>query len=220
MWTVTLLLKPLIVVLHLLGGLATLSLLAWLAMRSCASDRAPSAPVERTRPARAAGCDRSLAGLVVLVLQIALGGWTSSNYAALACPDFPTCQNVAWPRHGREGRFRAVARARHRLRRRRARPSGARRDSFRAPARGADRPRSCWDCSASWPGARGRNAAIRIAGVVLGVVLLAQLILGPLMVVRALPLSAGDGAQRRRRAAAARDPALNRLLRSRHLGQL
>lgn len=87
MWTVTLLLKPLIVVLHLLGGLATLSLLAWLAMQPCTSDPPPP------------GIVRKLAalGLVALVLQIALGGWTSSNYAALACPDFPTCQNEMWP---------------------------------------------------------------------------------------------------------------------------
>ncbi|MGH8187468.1 MAG: COX15/CtaA family protein, partial [Steroidobacteraceae bacterium] len=87
MWTVTLLLKPLIVVLHLLGGLATLSLLAWLAMRPRSAD--PPLP----------GIVRKLAvvGLAALVLQIALGGWTSSNYAALACPDFPTCQNELWP---------------------------------------------------------------------------------------------------------------------------
>ena len=39
----------------------------------------------------------AVAALVVLALQIALGGWTSSNYAALACPDFPTCQNSLWP---------------------------------------------------------------------------------------------------------------------------
>jgi cytochrome c oxidase assembly protein subunit 15 len=38
-----------------------------------------------------------LAALIVLGLQIALGGWTSSNYAAVACPDFPKCQNEFWP---------------------------------------------------------------------------------------------------------------------------
>jgi cytochrome c oxidase assembly protein subunit 15 len=38
-----------------------------------------------------------LAGLAVLVLQLALGGWTSANYSALACPDFPTCQGQWWP---------------------------------------------------------------------------------------------------------------------------
>src|SRR5205085_1950690 len=41
----------------------------------------------------------ALAGLAALAVQMALGGWTSSNYAALACPDFPTCQGVWWP-HG------------------------------------------------------------------------------------------------------------------------
>ena len=39
----------------------------------------------------------ALLGLVALCVQIALGGWTSSNYAAVACPDFPTCQNAWWP---------------------------------------------------------------------------------------------------------------------------
>src|SRR5688572_30561733 len=71
MWTVTLLLKPLIVVLHLIGGLSTLSLLAWLAMR-------PPQVVERSSD----GGLRKLAtlGLAMLALQIVLGGWTSSNY--------------------------------------------------------------------------------------------------------------------------------------------
>src|SRR5690606_27449929 len=36
-------------------------------------------------------------GLVIVILQIALGGWTSANYAALACPDLPTCHGVWWP---------------------------------------------------------------------------------------------------------------------------
>jgi heme a synthase len=89
MWTVTLLLKPVIVSLHLLGGMATLALLAWIAsVRWPAS--APPSSSKRLRP-------WALLGLVVLTCQIALGGWTSSNYAALACTDFPTCQSVWWP---------------------------------------------------------------------------------------------------------------------------
>jgi cytochrome c oxidase assembly protein subunit 15 len=91
MWTVTLLVKPLIVVAHLLGGLSTLGLTFWLILEA-ARQRAVSAP----RPARAAFAPAVLA-LVVLVLQIALGGWTSSNYAALACPDLPTCVGEWWP---------------------------------------------------------------------------------------------------------------------------
>ena len=56
-------------------------------------------PRTRTRSRANAGAFAALAvaALVVLALQIALGGWTSSNYAALACPDFPTCQNSLWP---------------------------------------------------------------------------------------------------------------------------
>ena len=64
-----------------------------------ARHRAGTAHVERrARPARRVRkLRRWHVGLVVLALQIALGGWTSSNYAALACPDFPTCQNSYWP---------------------------------------------------------------------------------------------------------------------------
>ncbi|HMV40334.1 COX15/CtaA family protein [Plasticicumulans sp.] len=91
MWTVTLLLKPLIVLGHLLGGLATLGLLFWLALRQ--SGWQPR-PVEAERR-RLGGW--ALLALVVLIVQIALGGWTSTNYAALACPDLPTCQGRWWP---------------------------------------------------------------------------------------------------------------------------
>jgi cytochrome c oxidase assembly protein subunit 15 len=87
MWTVTLLLKPIIVVAHLLGGFATLALLT-------ALGRWRTARFPRPTPAlRGLG----LAAAAALVLQISLGGWTSANYAALACPDFPTCQTQWWP---------------------------------------------------------------------------------------------------------------------------
>jgi cytochrome c oxidase assembly protein subunit 15 len=87
MWTVTLLLKPLIVVAHLFGGLATLALLASLGDWRHTRVSAP------TPALRALGIGAAAA----LVLQIFLGGWTSSNYAAVACPDFPTCQTQWWP---------------------------------------------------------------------------------------------------------------------------
>jgi cytochrome c oxidase assembly protein subunit 15 len=86
MWTVTLLLKPIIVVAHLLGGLTTLSLLFWLG-------RFRTAPIWASQRLRAP----AIAALVALGLQLFLGGWTSANYAALACPDFPTCQTQWWP---------------------------------------------------------------------------------------------------------------------------
>jgi cytochrome c oxidase assembly protein subunit 15 len=97
MWTVTWLLKPVVVMGHLLGGMATFALLAWLAWR--ATDRPVRVP------------DSSLLrkllaiGLLLLVVQIALGGWTSSNYAALSCgTDFPKCVGQWWPPHDfREG---------------------------------------------------------------------------------------------------------------------
>ena len=81
-WTVTLKLWPQVVTAHLLGGFATLSLLWLLALRLGLG----GGLVVAARHYRLA-----LAALVVLVAQVALGGWVTSNYAALACPDFPTC---------------------------------------------------------------------------------------------------------------------------------
>ena len=92
MWTVTWLLKPIVVMGHLLGGLATFALLAWLAWR--ATDRPIRVPD--------AGLLRKLVGvgLALLVVQVALGGWTSANYAALSCgTDFPKCVGQWWPPH-------------------------------------------------------------------------------------------------------------------------
>jgi cytochrome c oxidase assembly protein subunit 15 len=84
MLTVTKLLKPAIVTLHLLGGMTTLALLVWLALRELELP-VPSAPAaRRLRPWMAAG-------LAILICQIALGGWVSANYAALACADLPVC---------------------------------------------------------------------------------------------------------------------------------
>ena len=101
MLTVTWNLKPLIVTLHLLFGLTTLGLLWWLWL----SLRARSVSRERfLRPAppagawgRAASSRLVLIALFALSIQIALGGWTSSNYAAVACPDLPKCQGSWWP---------------------------------------------------------------------------------------------------------------------------
>lgn len=87
-WTVTLLLKPAIVTAHLLGGLATLALLAWLALHA-------QAPARIEVPHRLVVLAR--AAFALLAVQIALGGWTSTNYAALACTDFPACQGSLWP---------------------------------------------------------------------------------------------------------------------------
>jgi cytochrome c oxidase assembly protein subunit 15 len=84
MWTVTMLLKPAIVTLHLLGGMATLAVVTWLALREIDPPAAPAVVAQALRPWAALG-------LAVLVAQIALGGWVSANYAALACTDFPTC---------------------------------------------------------------------------------------------------------------------------------
>lgn len=87
MWTVTELLKPAIVAAHLLGGMAILAALYWLVFRQVF----PAPPRAASAPARWA-----LAALVLLCAQIFLGGWTSANYAALVCPEFPTCRDGQW----------------------------------------------------------------------------------------------------------------------------
>ncbi|GAB3379810.1 COX15/CtaA family protein [Lysobacter fragariae] len=97
MWTVTLLLKPIVVMGHLLGGLTTFALLTWMAWQAI------DQPI---RQAEAHLLRRWLiVGVVLLGVQIALGGWTSANYAALACGnDFPQCVGQWWPAHDfREG---------------------------------------------------------------------------------------------------------------------
>lgn len=90
MYTVTMRLNPTIVSLHLIGGFTTLSLLwiCWLFMRK--------QPTPYLFVARGLGF-LSLLSLLILIAQIMLGGWVSTNYAALICPDFPLCQGQTLP---------------------------------------------------------------------------------------------------------------------------
>ena len=90
--TVTMKLFPAIVTLHLLGGLGLLALLAVQAERLTRLPHGqPPLSLDRlTRRLLGVGC-------LVLGVQIALGGWVSTNYAVLACADFPLCQGSWWP---------------------------------------------------------------------------------------------------------------------------
>lgn len=81
--TVTMKLQPAIVTLHLLGAMVLLALLTWIALREATEPKVIVAP--RVHAA-------AVVALAAVVIQIALGGWVSSNYAVLACPDFPLCQ--------------------------------------------------------------------------------------------------------------------------------
>jgi cytochrome c oxidase assembly protein subunit 15 len=96
MLTVTWLLKPLIVTGHLVGGLTTFALLwwQWLSMRARAQPVVGHSVLAGNVLVESGARARLFAGLALaaLALQVALGGWTSSNYAALACPDVPKCQ--------------------------------------------------------------------------------------------------------------------------------
>ncbi|MGQ0442948.1 MAG: COX15/CtaA family protein [Methylophilaceae bacterium] len=88
MWTVTMLLKPAVVTLHLMGGMSTLALLVWISHRHWGRISENFLQSSQLR--------FWLRGAVLILLaQIFLGGWTSTNYAALACTDFPTCHG-AW----------------------------------------------------------------------------------------------------------------------------
>lgn len=103
MWTVTLKLWPQVVAMHLLGGFTTLTLLTLLTLRLKSSSGNPA--VADSRPASAGIRPWLYGGLLLVVLQIALGAWTAANYAAVACTDLPTCQGQWWPegmdfRHG------------------------------------------------------------------------------------------------------------------------
>ncbi len=180
MWTVTKLLTPLIVVMHLLGGLTTMSLLAWLAMRATDNIRNLNTPIRNNLRVWA------LLGLVMLTVQIFLGGWTSSNYAAVSCPDFPTCQNSYWPHMDVKDAFvlwrglgidyqggvldhpaRVAIHFVHRV--------GA---VVTALMLG-------WVVFTTW---RSGLRTVRVAAIAVALMLLIQLVLGPLMVIKGFPL--------------------------------
>ncbi len=98
MYTVTWQLKPLIVTAHLLFGLTTLSMLWWLTLTL---SRRRARAWRTATPFLGSSLPRTqrlaMLALIALSVQLALGGWTSSNYAAIACPDVPKCQGSWWP---------------------------------------------------------------------------------------------------------------------------
>ena len=178
MWTVTLLLKPLVVTAHLVGGLSTMALLWWLALRV---DRS-------TRPSGERGLRRlAVLGLAVLGLQIVLGGWVSTNYSALACPDFPTCQKSFWPQMDFSDAFvlwRGLG----------IDYEGGVLDH---PARVAIHyTHRLWGVVTAitlgflaWRAVRtGQSRAVRVAGTALALLVVVQWTVGPVMVLKALPL--------------------------------
>ena len=93
MWTVTIKLNPTIVMSHLIGGMTTLSLLWWVTLRQSKLFLSPSSYPTQFKPFTGVAA----IGLIIVAFQIMLGGWTSANYAALVCADFPTCQGSLIP---------------------------------------------------------------------------------------------------------------------------
>ena len=92
-WTVTLKLQPIIVTIHLMLALVLLACLTAYAQQSWESKSSPVRAI-RVRPLSAQLLSLSF---IVLLIQVFLGAWVSTNYAVLACPDFPTCLGAAWP---------------------------------------------------------------------------------------------------------------------------
>jgi heme a synthase len=178
MWTVTLLLKPAIVSAHLAGGLTTMALLWWMALQT----------TRRSRPQSEDSLRRwAVIGMVVLVVQILLGGWVSSNYSAVACPDFPTCQRSYWPTMDFKDAFvlwrglgidyeggvldhpaRVAIHYTHRI--------GA---IVAALVLGF----------VAWKAVRtGQSSGVRTAGIALALALVTQWLVGPIMVIKTFPL--------------------------------
>ena len=169
MLTVTWQLKPSIVTLHLLFGMTTLALLWWLMLSL--PRRPPGARARCAGPGRSSRrgriSDRAAptawrsSGSSHSLVQIALGGWTSSNYAAHRLPGFPDLPGAWWPHTDFRQRIRAVAGTRHRLRRRRARQPGARRHPPHASPRGAGRERALGSARCSCCGSADSRARPR-----------------------------------------------------------
>ena len=179
MWTVTLLLKPAIVTAHLIGGLTTMALLWWLSFEVPPATRVAEEARLRTW---------SVIALVALVCQILLGGWVSTNYSAMACPDFPTCQGSYWPEMDFRDAFvlwrglgidyeggvldhpaRVAIHFTHRI--------GAVVTAIVL-------------AYAAWLALRtGRSRGVRAAGAALAIALATQLVVGPVMVLETFPLA-------------------------------
>ncbi|HUN26361.1 MAG TPA: COX15/CtaA family protein [Steroidobacteraceae bacterium] len=194
MLTVTWQLKPLVVTLHLLFGLTTLALLWWLWLSLRASAVEPGA-VWRAAPPRVAVAARmrsplrglALLALAALVAQIALGGWTSSHYAAVACPDFPTCQGSWWPAMDFRDAF-ALSTA-HRLDYAGGLLPNPARTAIHFTHRLGALVATCALVAAAVAAlARGTSRGTRLAGGAVLLALAAQLTIGISMVLRGFPL--------------------------------
>ena len=178
MWTVTLKLLPAVVMAHLLGGLLLFALLAYTALRLTVAPAGTARTILLHR--------LSVVALGMLALQIALGGWTSSNYAALACGnDFPKCLGFWWPPTDfREGfvLWRGIG----------ANYEGGVLDTAaRSAIQLTHRIGALLTFLAvgAVAAAAARHAATRAFGMIIGIVLLLQIALGIGNVVLGLPLA-------------------------------
>lgn len=98
-WTVTLKLWPQVVTLHLLGGFSVLMIFFWLyhRLKACRDEQVSKVLTSKARPGKVRPPVLWWLVMLLLTVQVALGGWTSSNYAGVACLGFPTCNTQWWP---------------------------------------------------------------------------------------------------------------------------
>ncbi len=178
MLTVTMLLQPVVVVGHLLGGMTTLGLLGYLALRT-----RPRAP--QLLPAMDRFRGLALVALLVVMGQIGLGGWTSANYAALACPDFPACQGQWWP----PADFREAFVPWRGLGETGPADSRARTAIHLAHRMGAILTLLVAGGIALAALLRGSDRAVRASGMAMAVILVVQVALGATIVLEGLPLA-------------------------------
>ncbi|MGD0959210.1 MAG: COX15/CtaA family protein, partial [Methylomonas sp.] len=177
MWTVNFKVMPIVVTAHMLLGFISFWLFSWTYLRT-----QPDIAVRRQRAGPAGFAHFAMP---VLLLQIVLGGWVSSNYAALACSDFPLCNGVWWPEADYAGALNLL----HGL------LSG---DSSTLPFAGQLAANNLHRLGAALSfavllplaisAARAVPKSIRVSGWLLGVLLLTQIALGAFNVVFDLPL--------------------------------
>lgn len=189
MWTVTLNLLPLIVLAHLLGGFALLCLLALLRAEIYWDQQSISATNNNTpaaEPALTAGLGFGYVVLLVLITQITLGGWTSTNYAAAVCSQLPFCE-AGWQERfslslvfhlplGHETYEYGVL------------PYEARMSIHVLHRIGAICTLLVFGAFLVWSWRRARSAFMRRLVVAMGILLLAQVMLGIINIVMLVPL--------------------------------
>lgn len=179
MWTVTMRLLPTVVMSHLIGGFSLLTLLWLFFLKLIHPIKFLSSADWSIRPL-------AVTGLILIALQVFLGGWTSSNYAALICPDFPLCRGQVMPGLNFKEAFNFFMPVGHNFQ------GGILSDSARVTIQWMHRLGALIVyIYITWLGircARAKTSIIRYLGIGLIIILNLQVILGMLNVLLSLPI--------------------------------